>query len=172
MITIGTLLDSDRRWREFASPPEMDPLSEDDALQEAQLLDVWIDASRSTVGLLFELRVALQLREANTGVLIARGVRELSWAAAPRSTKRTAWNVVGSQPVNHDGFALSLTTWPESRLSLRSESAAFFVCNVPGLDRIPDYLSDEESVIRANIASWHSPFLPVSAVFLDPAPRE
>jgi hypothetical protein len=62
VITVEDLLRPDRRWREYASLPEMDPLTEDDALQEAQLLDVRFDALRSTVGLLFELRTALQLR--------------------------------------------------------------------------------------------------------------
>lgn len=171
MIAIEALFEPDDRWREFASQPEMDPFTEDDALQEAQLLDVRFDALRSTVGLLFELRVALQLREANTGVLIARGVRELSWAAGPRSTTRTAWTVLGSRPEAHDGlFALSLRTWPESRLTLRAESAAFFAGDVPGLDRIPDYVSDDEATIRANLADWRSEFMPVHAVFLDPAP--
>lgn len=170
MIAIQDLLQPDDRWREFASQPEMDPLSEDDALQEAQLLDVRFDAARTTVGLLFELRVALQLREANTGVLIARGVHGLSWTGDPQSTTRTAWAVLGSRPEAHDGlFALGLATWPESRLSLRAESAAFFAGDVPGLDRIPDYVSDREATIRANLASWHSKFMPVRAVFLDPA---
>lgn len=174
MITIEDLLLSDSRWREYASQPEMNPLTEDDALQEAQLLDVRFDALRSTVGLLFELRSALQLREANTGVLIARGVQELSWSAAgKRSTDRTAWTVGGSVISNADRlFRLELGMWPApgAQLRLVAESAAFFAGDVPGLDRIPDYVVDDEATIRANLAGWHSPFVPVHAVFLDPAP--
>lgn len=175
MTTIEHLLQPDRRLREYASQPEMDPLTEDDALQEAQLLDVRFDALRSTVGLLFELRTALQLREGNTGVLVAGGVRELSWSAGQRSTSRTAWTVGGSVTSNADRlFGLDLGMWPAPGAQLRvvAESAAFFVGDVPGLDRIPDYLDDDEATIRAQLAGWHSEFVPVHAVFLDPAPVE
>lgn len=171
MITVQDLLEPDSRWREFASQPEMDPLTEDDALQEAQLLDVRFDALRSTVGLLFELRVALQLREANTGLLVVRGVRALSWTAASRMTPRTSWAVLSSRPEAREGlFTFGLATWPEARLALQGESAAFFAGDVRGLQRIPDYVSDDEPTIRANLASWDVDFEPVHAVFLDPAP--
>ncbi|MFV0462523.1 MAG: hypothetical protein ACK5MP_04905 [Nostocoides sp.] len=83
----------------------MDPLTESDALQEAQLLDVQLDAVREQLALLFELRMALQLREPDTGVLVARGVREFSWTAPPRSSLRTAWSVGGSQVDNRAGFS-------------------------------------------------------------------
>ena len=173
MITIEQLLVPDRRWRDYASQPEMDPLTEDDALQEAQLLDVRFDALRSTLGLLFELRTALQLRETNTGVLVARGVRELEWSAGQRSTPKTAWTVGGSVVTNADRlFRLELGMWPAPGAQLRvvAGSAAFFAGDVPGLDRIPDYVSDDEATIRANLADWRSEFMPVHAVFLDPAP--
>lgn len=171
-MIVEDLLSPDPALRRFAQP-EMDPLTERGALQEAQLLDVRVDALRSTVGLLFELRLALQLREANTGVLVARGVRELSWAAGPRSTEKTAWTVGGSIPRNADRlFGLELGMWPApgAQLKLVAESAAFFAGDVPGLDRIPDYGEDDEATIRAQLAGWHSEFTPVHAVFLDPAP--
>ena len=171
MIVIEELLSSSAELRRFAAQPEMDPLTEDDALQEAQLLDVRFDAARSTLGLLFELRLALQLREANTGVLIAHGVRAISWSASPRSTARTAWNVITSTPRHADRlFGLSLLTTPRSQLELSAESAAFFVGDVPGLDRIPNYIEDDEATIGAQLAGWRSKFTPVHAVFLDSAP--
>jgi hypothetical protein len=174
MITIEDLLLPDPRWREYASMPEMDPLTEDDALQEAQLLDIRFDSLRSTAGLLFELRTALQLREANTGVLILRGVRSLKWTSGPRETERTAWTVGGSVVTSTDRlFGLELGLWPApgAQLTLGAESAAFFAGDVPGLDRIPDYLDDDEPTIRAQLASWRSAFMLVSAVFLDRSPR-
>jgi hypothetical protein len=171
MIAIEDLLWSDPGLRRFAAQPEMDPLTEEGALQEAQLVDIRFDALRSTVGLLFELRLALQLREANTGVLVARGVRELSWTAGPRSTGRTAWVVGGSIPHNEDRlFGLKLGMWPDAQLALRAESAAFFAGDVPGLDPIPNYVDDDEATIRAHLAGWRSEFVPIHAVFLDPAP--
>jgi len=180
VITVEDLLRPDGRWREFASLPEMDPLTEDGALQEAQLLDVRFDALRSTVGLLFELRTALQLREANTGVLVAHQVHELSWAAErlhygdePPPMNRMAWAVGGSIPRNENRlFGLALGMWPGAQLMLRAESAAFFAGDVPGLDRIPDYMDDDEVTVRSQLAGWHSEFVPVHAVFLDPAPSQ
>lgn len=54
---------------------------------------------------------------ANTAVLIAYGVRELTWMAEPRSTARTVWNVLGSTPSTQDGvFWLGLLIWPRARL--------------------------------------------------------
>jgi hypothetical protein len=171
MMTIEDLLRPDEELRRYAAKPEMDPLSEQGALQEAQLLDVRFVALKSTVALLFELRTALQLRESNTGVLIARGVRELSWTAGARTTRRTAWTVGGSFPRNERQlFDLTLGMWPQAQVRLISESAAFFSGDVPGLDRIPDYGDDDENTIDANIARWTSRFIPNHAVFLDAAP--
>lgn len=173
MITIEDLLLPDPRWRDYASMPEMNPLTEDDALQEAQLLDVRFDALRSTAGLLFELRTALQLREANTGVLILRGVQTLAWNASQRETERTAWTVDGSVVTTKDRlFGLELGLWPApgAQMTLSAQGAAFLAGDVPGLDRVPDYLEDDEVTIRAQLASWQSEFEPLRAVFLDPEP--
>ena len=61
--------------------PEMDPLTEKDALQEARLNEVTFDAVRGRLGLLFDLRGALQLRMAYTGLLVLGGVKNLAGAA-------------------------------------------------------------------------------------------
>lgn len=56
------------------------------------------------------------------------------------------------------------------QLKLTAENASFFVGDVPGLDRIPDYSGVDEATIRAQLAGWRAEFVPVHAVFLDPAP--
>jgi hypothetical protein len=171
VIAVEELLSPDAELRRFSARPEMDPLTEDDALQEAQLLDVRIDALRTTVGLLFELRVATQLREANTGVLVAHGLRKISWSVSPRPTARTAWNVIASTPRCADRlFGLSLGFWPEGRLELSAERAAFFVGDVASIGAAPPDYGGDESTIQAGLAGWRSTFTPVHAVFLDPAP--
>lgn len=172
---IRELLLPDPPWRAHGvAGPEADPLIEEDALQEAQLLDVRFDVLTCTVGLLFELRTALQLREANTGVLVAHGVRELSWTGPERATEMTAWTVGGSTPrVERGLFGLVAGMWPApgARLGLRARSAAFFAVNVPGLDDAPpDYTDHDRMSVRAHLAGWNSPFEPVHAVVLDPAP--
>jgi hypothetical protein len=173
-MRIEDLLLPSPELRAYAAQPEMDPLTEEDALQEAQLLDVRFDALRLTIGLLFELRLALQLREANTGVLIARGVRELSWAGPHRATELTAWTVGGSVPSNENRlFGLKLGMWPApgAQLSLVAENAAFFAGDVPGLDEAPpDYGDENRARIASGLAHWDSQFAPLHAVFLDAAP--
>jgi hypothetical protein len=174
-MRLEELLLPDPALRGYASLPEMDPLTESDALQEAQVLDVRFDVLAGVVGVLFELRQALQLREASTGVLVAQGVRELNWSGPDRDTPLTAWSVGSSVP-RTDGrlFGLSLILWPHpgARLSLMAESAAFFVGNVPSLTEDPvDYSDHDRASIGAQVAGWQSDFEPVSAVFLEAAPR-
>ncbi len=157
---------------EAASTPEMDALSESNALQEAQLLDVRVCALTSSVGLLFDLRMALQLRGANTAVVVGRGVRDFSWSAEPRVTARTAWNVVGSEPVREDLFSISLSFFPRARLHFVSERAEFYVGEVPGLDLTPpDYGVDDEAWIKGGLASWTSTFERLQATFVELSAR-
>jgi hypothetical protein len=165
MTTIEELL-LDARSQHHADQPDVNILTEEDALQEAQLLSLRHDALRSAAALLFELRMALQLEAGNTGVLLAYGVRELRWTASARSTMRTAWNVLGSSIKRHeDALQLDLAMWPQAELSLRAASTAFIVGNVPSLGSVPpDYGMDNEETIRAGIADWHADFEPVQAV--------
>lgn len=172
-MKVDDLLLLDPALRQHASMPEMDPLTEEDALQEAQVLDVRFDALARVVGILFELRQALQLQEANTGVLVAHGVRELTWAGPGRDTTLTAWSVGSSVPQARDQlFGLNLVMWPHpgAQLSLTAESAAFFAGDVPGLaEAPPDYTDRDRAELGHEIACWDSSFEPVSAVFLDRA---
>jgi hypothetical protein len=174
-MRILDLLLADPAHRSHASMPEMDPLTEEGALQEAQLLDLRFDVLADVVGIIFELRQALQLREANTGVLVARGVRKVTWAGRGRGTALMAWPVDNSIPRAQDGvFELSLGLWGGSLggcLELAAETAAFFVGDVPGLSEAPtDYTDHDRASIVGKIACWESLFEPIGAVFLDAAP--
>ncbi|MEV4260223.1 hypothetical protein [Kribbella sp. NPDC049584] len=173
-MKIDDLLGLDPDLRKHASLPEMDPLTEDDALQEAQVLDVRFDVIAGIAGILFELRQALQLQEATTGVLVAHGVRELSWRGPVRNRALTAWSVGSSVPrADNQLFSLNLVMWPHpgAQLSLTAETAAFFVGEVPGLSAAPpDYAGRDREAVVGEVASWGSIFEPVSAVFLDAAP--
>lgn len=177
MVALGVLMKiedlfSDVGRRRFAAQPEMDPLTEADALQEAQLLDVRVHALTSTAAMLFDLRTALQFMEGNTALLIAHGVREFGWSAEPRSSVRTAWNVVSSEPSVCDGtFSIEFGFVPSARLVLRAASAEFYVGDVAAIGETPpDYGGADDALIRAGLADWGSPFAPAHAVFLDPDP--
>lgn len=158
------------RWRrEFGAKPEMDPLTEEDALMEAQILQVAHDVLRGRAAILFELRLAMQLREGNAGLLIGEGVTVLEWRAASRGAMRTAWTVVGSIPKVESGLVeLELNVLPEAELVLRASGAAFYSGNVPGMLKVPDYGTVSDSELRSMTAGWDSEFLPLHAVFLDP----
>jgi hypothetical protein len=149
--------------------PEMDPLTEKDALQEALLVEVIFDAVIMRVGLLFDLRGALQLRMADTGLLVMGGVESFSWNSDRRPTARTAWNVVGSLPVNEDGVVnLRLFFFPDAELTVVGRSAAFYAGDVPGLpDTPPDFAGSDEA-IAAGMASMDSPFEPTQVTLIEP----
>jgi hypothetical protein len=165
MITISELI----AGASGASYPAADvnPLTEGDALQEAQLLALKFDAVAGTASLLFELRVALQLHETNTGVVVARGVRRLTWSGPERRTSRTAWTVGGST-VRAEGalWRMELGLWPSpgAQVELAAEAAFFFAGDVPGLDEVPpNYIEDDEETIRSGLAHWDSPILVLGA---------
>ncbi len=149
--------------------PEMDPLTEKDALQEARLNEVVFDAVNMRVGLLFDLRGALQLRMADTGLIVLRGVEDLSWNSDRRSSARTAWNVVGSVPANQDGVVcLRLFFFPDAEMTVVARGAAFFAGDVPGLPDAPPDFAGGDAEVAAGMASMDSPFEPTQATFIEP----
>jgi hypothetical protein len=138
------LSDADRR--RFAAQPEMDPRTESAALQEAQLMDVRVHALTSTVGLLRPPdRPAVHGGQ--------HGATDRAWTSGVRV------------------FSIRLGFVPDARLTVAADSAEFYVGDVDVIgDTPPDYGGADDAVIRAGLADWSSPFSPVHAVFLDPAP--
>jgi len=147
-------------------PPESDPLRQPDPLLETQLLDVRVRTLVSTVGLLFELRTAMEFPGAgDAAFLVARGVREFTWSAEPPAPGRLAWTVLGSVPLPTDGlFTLELVFFPDALLRLTAKSADFYVADLPELvPRIPDYGTDDEKTIKRGLSAWESPLSLVGA---------
>jgi hypothetical protein len=143
--------------------PAMDPLREAGALQEAQLLDIRLAVTTSTVGLLFEMRTALQLREGNTAVLVGYQVQALDWTAEPMP-RMTAWTVVGSQPTDE---GLTLDFYPTAHLRLVAGGSAFYVIDVPRIGNVPpSYVEDDAAAIHAGLPHWSSPFSPLHATYI------
>jgi len=121
--------------------------------------EVIFDAATRRAGLLFDLRGSLQLRMAYTGLLVLGGVEGLSWCSEQQGTARTAWNVVGSLPVNENGLInLKLFFFPDAELTVVARSAAFSAGDVPGLPEIPPDVADSHEVVAAAMASMDSPF--------------
>lgn len=149
--------------------PEMDPLTEQDALACAPLVEAVFDAVNMRLGLLFDLRVAEQLRMANTGLIVLGGVESFQWRAEQRATPRTSWNVDASVPSNNDGLVnLSLIFFPSAELTVTARSAAFFAGDVPGLPDAPPDFAGSDAEVAAGMASMDSPFEPTQATFIEP----
>jgi hypothetical protein len=167
-MTLRDLLAGDVMGALMGSP-EVDPLTEKDALQEARLNEVAFDAVNGRVGLLFDLRGSLQLRMAHTGLLVLGGVEGLSFNSERRLTARTAWNVVGSLPVINDGVInLKLFFFPDAELTVVARSGAFYAGDVPGLpDTPPDFAGSDEAM-TAGMASMDSPFEPTQTTLIKP----
>jgi hypothetical protein len=150
----------------IAPSTDPDPLREDDALQEAQLVAVHIDAVRSRGALLFDLRNALQLRSGNAAVLVLRGIRVFRWSCAFRPSDRTAWNVVSSEPRTEGGiFELQLAFVPNAELHIDVDTSGHFyellMTALP--DKPPDYTIDDDPTIDAGIPQWDTTLEVISA---------
>lgn len=168
-MLIEELFDDPLR-RAYAAMPEMDALTEADALQEADLVDVRVDVTRSLVGLLFDLRSALQFRMANTAVLIGHDVHQFEWSGDMSPTRgRMAHYVMSSRPDNReDRFSIAIGCLQTCKLELAAASAEFFVGDIPDLPEAPpDYGRADEATIRAGIPGWGSRFEPGWATFVD-----
>lgn len=147
-----------------AAPLVANPLTTEDALVEAQLLGVRFDAWVGTAALLFELRMCEQFPLSNTGLFVARGVRDLRWSAPELLTRRRAWTVDASVVrANVDSTDLALDLWG-ARLTVVSKTAEFFAVNVSGIDgRPPDYGEGKDREVLEQLATWDSPIDVVGA---------
>ena len=171
-MTIDDLLTSANR-RSYAAMPEADALTQADALQEADLVDVRLLASGGSLGLLLDLRTALQFRMANTAVLVMRGVERLSWTRGePPELRRVAHYVMSDKPAVWQGlFSLEVACLRGWYLEAAARSAEFFVGNVPHLPEAPpNFVDDDDRAIAAGMPARDSNFNPEWATFIDPVP--
>lgn len=156
--------------RDLLGTPEMDPLTERGALQDAQLIEVAFDATSRRLGWLFDLRMAYQLRMANTALLVCERVEEFSWLGKRGPMTRIAWPVDDSIPDNKDGILrIQLLFYRDGETEVTAGGASFYTANVPGLpDTPPDFVSDSDKVITAGMASMDSPLDLTQATFIEP----
>lgn len=147
--------------------PKANPLLEDDLLAEADLQKVSWDVAADRCALLFDLKGAFQYPEANTAVIVARGVSALTWRG--RTTERRGgWGtlMVGSNTVEvgPDGLVIVVGAIDSQRIEIVADEVHFWEGNVPGADDAPpDYDDDDDRVINERLTSWDSPFVPVAA---------
>lgn len=136
-----------------------DPFSEEDALLEAQILEVRYDGIRSVLGVVLEMRLAERITETSTALLVAHNVIHYSWNQTDRRGGRTAWTVISSTPQRTESqFTLELKTSPSGSLSITTTSASLYSVRINGLEGTapPDYGIPNYAEIRRGIANWTS----------------
>ena len=165
-MTIEELL-RDAGRREFAAVPEADALTDEDALQEAYLVNMRVDVVSGQAWLLFDCRGALQIEMGNTAVLVVRGLRSVSWDGEKYRQHRTQRSIVAWSPSSSgDGWQVEAGTEPSGRLVLAGVEAEFFVGDVPGGDDPPpNFIDATDEELRAGLPDWSSDFDPVHASF-------
>jgi len=164
VTTIEEFLRSPSRFG-ILTAPDMDPLAEAHALDEAFLLDIRFDAIRSTAWCIFDIRGALELQAGNTALLVATGVNYLRWDARTPIGKRTAWTImewnatVASNRIKMWG---GLEPWCDFEIA--ADRAEFYVGDVPSADApAPEMAYANESTMIAGFANFSSQFNPVQS---------
>ena len=169
--------------RSFAAKPEMDPLTEDDSLTESQLLALRFNAGVNSFGLLLDLRQSIQLRSANTGVLIVHEVERFSWQQRLQEIEKQmmeqeiasssgplyrGWSVIASEPRPTEHFNLKLLFAPGAEMSVSGASAEFFMGKVAGIGGAAVSFAESSSKeIDASLPHWDSRIEVLYATFLD-----
>jgi hypothetical protein len=138
----------------------MDALRQAGALDEAQITEVLVDTLRSRIGVLFDLRQALQLRDSNTALIVCYGVDDFTWATKEHHGPRTAWTVMSSIVTFHeDVFAVTFRLLPTVDLRLTAHAAAFYVGDVTDLPKAPpDLVDDDDATVARGMPTLASPF--------------
>lgn len=164
-MNIEEFLLSDARY-DVDAQPEADALRLLDALQESALVDLRVNVVESSAWILLDCRGALQVREANTAVLVLLGVDHGSWRLPPTGT--FAWQTVIDWEVSEvgGGIELSIGLLAGGDVVVRALGGEYFVGDVPGGDDAPpDFTTATHAQVRAGMARWSSEFRPLAASF-------
>lgn len=159
MATLEDLFLSSERISGAKDTPPVNPFIDEDALLEAQIVEVLHDGIRSSLGIILEMRLADRIVVASTALIVASGVTAYSWTQVDRKSERTAWTIIGSTPRSTETHInLELTTSPSASLSFTSRQAAFYSVRISELENAapPDYVDDDIFSIRNGIARWNS----------------
>ncbi len=138
-MMISDFLTSPRRT-DGSEAPEMDALTELEALDEAALLDVRLNAVDSSAWLLFDCKGALQVRAGNTAIVVLKSIRSVEWTCS--QPKLRAWRyILGWEPISQGGL-LRVKFFTDDTGEFRATclAAEFYVGDIPGGDDAPPEL--------------------------------
>jgi hypothetical protein len=171
-VTIDELL-TDPHRRSYAAIPETDALTEENGLQESDLVDAKFSLFGDSLAMLFDLRVSLGFRMANTAVLVMRQVLHVELSSKePPGPERIAHLVMTSKPDVHEMlFTFELGCLRGWSLKASATSAEFFVGDIPNLPETPpDFAEDDAVTVAAGMPAWNASFRPMWATFIDRHP--
>lgn len=172
-MRLNDLFDWERERSDSGDSSQANPLAEQDALYESQILDVRYDAIRSVIGIIFEMRLADRIRDCSAALIVASEVSEFSWRQVDRNGLRTAWTVLASRPRrNGDSVGMELLTSPDARLIFAARRASYYSLTMPGIDidsAPPDYSSGSITEVRNDLAHWQSTVKVVREAHVQPS---
>ena len=159
MTTLGSLTSPRGTDGVSVGPLDMNPFVDEDMLSGAQVVEVRLDAIRSLLSVVLELRVSEGHWEAGAGLLVAEEVHGFSWSQEDRGHMETAWTALSSSPRGAaQGLALRLSGTPTFSLSFIARRATFFTSQIERLEGTapPDYGEIEASASHPDIPNWNS----------------
>jgi hypothetical protein len=150
--------------------PDCDALTEVDALQEAEIIDARFSLDDGSLGLLLDLRVALQIMTGNVAVLVLWGVSEAHFQHVQPAWPHHGHVVMSSKPSAADGLlTLEIGCLDGWRMRASAEAADFLVGDIPGLPEVPpDRNEASAEEITAGTPRWESEFVPEWGTFIQP----
>ncbi|WP_406329887.1 hypothetical protein [Streptomyces sp. NBC_00203] len=146
-------------YRQAPEPIDWDPLKEQDALHDAQLLDCRVCPTANRAALLFDMRTASHYPTGNSALLVVRGLQSFHWSGAPQQQKLMAFSVMSSRPsgVADGGLRLELEFFPDGDHSVSGDRADFYLLEVHGIPEAPpSYPGRDLDQVRHELPSWNS----------------
>lgn len=139
-------------------PPEADPTRRDGVLNEALLVFAGMYHASNRLAMLFDMRLADQIRGDNAAILVLSGLRSFRCQIGEPNQPYSApvvlgWRVAASSP----GVAFGLIGGWE--IQCDATEAWFCTGSVPGLAAAqPDFTSGDPAAILQELAALDSPF--------------
>ncbi|WP_406086981.1 hypothetical protein [Streptomyces virginiae] len=158
MIIIEDLFTS-QSYCQAPEPIEWDPLKEPDALHDTQLLDFRVSPTSNRAALLFDMRTASNYLAGNSALLVVRGLKSISWNAAPQRRELMAFSVMSSRPsvASDGGLLLELQLFPDGRHSMLGTRMEFYLLDSQGIPEAPpNYIGRTIRQVGNELPSWNS----------------